>query len=250
MAKKFLYDSVGLNSATLTDGTISGTAFTSSDSLTNESYLNDENIINATTDWAGNDGCLIDLGSTKTVTGFGAYFTSAAESTSFILYEGLSTTSLTLTGSASVTGSSAGWIITDVSSLSSRYFFIKTNSVTTPVSEIMLGTMYTFGQSPELGGVEGKIHGVDVVESYGGYEYANKRHGGKKIWDLSFNNISSTMKTSLTTLRDTIDGDHRKFIYYDGSSSHYVRASQDSFNFKETAYQVYNTSVKLRQQIG
>ena len=51
-------------------------------------------------------------------------------------------------------------------------------------------------------------------------------------------------------MREAVDGAHYKFLYYDGSSYHYVRMSDDSLRFKEVAYGVYDTSIKLTEQLS
>jgi len=51
-------------------------------------------------------------------------------------------------------------------------------------------------------------------------------------------------------MRNSLYGSHKKFLYYDGSAYYYVRMSDDSLRFKEVAYGVYDTSIKLTEQLS
>ena len=51
-------------------------------------------------------------------------------------------------------------------------------------------------------------------------------------------------------MREAVDGAHYKFLYYDGSAYNYVRMSGDSLRFKEIAYGVYDTTIKLTEQLS
>ena len=84
----------------------------------------------------------------------------------------------------------------------------------------------------------------------GGNTYSNKRHDGKRFWNFNLKFVSSSYKTSLESMRDAIDGAHYKFLYYDGSAYYYVRMSDNSLRFKEIAYGVYDTSIKLTEQLS
>ena len=88
------------------------------------------------------------------------------------------------------------------------------------------------------------------MTSHGGEEYSNKRHDGKRFWNFDLRYCSSSYKTSLETMRNSLYGSHKKFLYYDGSAYYYVRMSDDSLRFKEIAYGVYDTSIKLTEQLS
>ena len=94
----------------------------------------------------------------------------------------------------------------------------------------------------------GEEFGTDVITSYGGNEYSNKRHNPKTTWSWNWSNISSSMKTSLENVRDSVQ-DHKKFLYYDETSYHYVRMGKP-LEFTEVAYQRYSTNIKLREQLA
>ena len=51
-------------------------------------------------------------------------------------------------------------------------------------------------------------------------------------------------------MREAVDGARYKFLYYDSSAYYYVRMSDDSLRFKEVAYGVYDTSIKLTEQLS
>jgi hypothetical protein len=51
-------------------------------------------------------------------------------------------------------------------------------------------------------------------------------------------------------MRTATVGSHYKFLYYDGSSYNYVRMSDDSLRFTEVAVGVYDTQIKLTEQLS
>ena len=55
---------------------------------------------------------------------------------------------------------------------------------------------------------------------------------------------------NLITLRDAVEGSRFKFLYYDESDWNWVRMSDKSLQKKEIAYQTYNTSIELTQQLS
>ena len=78
MAKKFIYDSAGTYNATLTDGTVSGSTFSVSSSITNELYAQDQNISNAITSYNIDDGIRFGFSSAQTIDTVALYFTGAS----------------------------------------------------------------------------------------------------------------------------------------------------------------------------
>jgi len=263
MAKKFIYPDPNMyDSGAVRGGAITGgdtkTWVENSSAISNVDRVADQNIGSVISNVAQYDTIRIDMGSGFSCDAI-AFYHTAAEDNDLEIYASNSASTFETNDPgnddhiASITANFTGaWQVTDITVTSKRYLYIYNGTAAEwdYCSEIMVGTAYTFGQSFDLGNKQGKIHGVDVVESYGGYEFANKRHEGKKTWDFKFSSISSSMKTSLESLRDAVDGDHLKFIYYDGTNYHWVRADGGSFQFSESAYQVYDTNVKLRQQIG
>jgi len=250
MAKKFIYDSAGTYNATLTDGTVSGTAFTATSSITNELYAQDQNISNAITSYNTDDGIRFDFTTAQSIDTVALYFTGASSGTLNIYPEDANDVTLgTSLGNDSSLG--AGWNILDITETSkANWFLVATVAEIINLSEVILGKTLTFPFNPNLNSKESKQFGVDVVESYGGNEYANKRHDGKRMWEISFSNLTETDKTNFESMRDAISTNFLKFLYYDDSSYHWVRALSGSFEFTEVAYQAYNMNVKMIEQLA
>ena len=87
-----------------------------------------------------------------------------------------------------------------------------------------------------------------MQRALGGVDYVLNVHDGQEIITISFQNISNTFKTNLTTMQDALLGQRKKFLYYDGSSFHWVRLEQ-TLTFTEIADGRFATQIKLRQQI-
>ena len=249
MAKYFIYDNVGFSEATVTDGTVSGTTFSSSSSVTNEDRANDMSISTAFTSFGTDDALRFNVGSANASTNadrIALYFTSA-HGHDMKVYAGSSTTAM---GSALVNKTDnwvAGWNELSFSETSGQYKFIhSTTGTIDDITEVMVGKKLSL-TNIELTGTEGKIHGNKVITSQGGVEYSNKRHGGKRFWNFDLRYCSSAYKTSLQTMRDAVKGAHYKFLYYDGSAYYYVKMSDNSLRFKEVAYGVYDTSIRLTE---
>jgi len=251
MAKYFIYDNVGFSEATVTDGTVSGTTFSSSSSVTNEDRANDMSISTAFTSFGTDDALRFNVGSANASTNadrIALYFTSA-HGHDMKVYAGSSTTAM---GSALVNKTDnwvAGWNELSFSETSGQYKFIhSTTGTIDDITEVMVGKKLSL-TNIELTGTEGKIHGNKVITSQGGVEYSNKRHDGKRFWNFDLKFVSSTYKTSLDTMRNALYGSHKKFLYYDSSAFYYVRMSENSLIFKEIAYGVYDTSIKLTESL-
>ena len=251
MAKYFIYDNVGFSEATVTDGTVSTTTFSSSSSVTNEDRANDMSISTAFTSFGANDALRFDVGSSNASTNCdraALYFTSA-HGQDMKVYSGSSTTAM---GTALVNKTDnwvAGWNELSFSDASGQYKFIQSTTGTIDdITEVMVGKKLSL-TNIELTGTEGKIHGNKVITSQGGVEYSNKKHDGKRFWNFDLKFVSSTYKTSLDTMRNALYGSHKKFLYYDSSAFYYVRMSENSLIFKEIAYGVYDTSIKLTESL-
>ena len=250
MAKKFIYDSAGTYNSTLTDGTVSGSTFSVSSSITNELFAQDQNISNAITSYNIDDAIRFGFSSAQTIDTVALYFTGASSGRLNIFTDGGTATSLGSTaGNDASLG--AGWNIIDITEASNdNWFLVATVAEVTNLSEVILGKTLTFPFNPNLNSKESKQFGVDVVESYGGNEYANKRHDGKRMWEISFSNLTETDKTNFESMRDAISTNFLKFLYYDDSSYFWVRALSGSFEFTEVAYQAYNMNVKMIEQLA
>ncbi|MBT7896489.1 MAG: hypothetical protein HN564_05785, partial [Flavobacteriales bacterium] len=149
------------------------------------------------------------------------------------------------------------WSVFDITITDKRYIYIYngTNGDYDYLTEMIIGSKYTFDVNPELNSKIGEQFGTDIVTSYGGSEYANKRHAPKTTWDFTFSHILSTQKTALEALNANVQ-DWKKFIYYDDSDStttppstyHYVRLV-NPIEFTEVAPNVFSANVSLREQL-
>jgi hypothetical protein len=86
------------------------------------------------------------------------------------------------------------------------------------------------------------------------FEAIEKQFGisqdGKRFWNFNLRHVNSTYKGNLETMRNSVYGSHKKFLYYDGSAYYYVRMSNDSLRFNEIAFGVYSTKIKLTEQLS
>jgi len=249
MAKYFIYNNAGFSGATVTDGTVSGTTFSSSGSVTNEDRVNDMSISTAFTSFGANDALRFDVFSANASINadrISLYFTSA-HGHDMKVYSGSSATAM---GTALVNKTDnwvVGWNELSFSATSGQYKFIhSTTGTIDDITEVIFGVKLSLTNA-DLNGTEGINYGNDMIISDGGEQYSNQRHGGKRFWNFDLRYCSSAYKTSLETMRDSVKGAHYKFLYYDGSAYYYVKMSDDSLRFKEISYGVYDTSIKLTE---
>jgi len=261
MAQYFIYPNANLYSADPEGGDQTPTTnnfATDATSATNETRLTDVSIGTAAGMPAQYDAVRFDLTASGNTIDSIAVHSTAEDTDNIDWYANDSaTTNAFATGitGSSMTTINEGWTVktgVTVSSASpaTRYYYLKQSAgANNTLTEVILGTKLSL-TNVELSGSEGKIHGNKIVTSWGGNTYSNKRHDGKRFWSFNLKIVSSTYKTSLETMRDAIDGAHYKFLYYDGSSYYYVRMSDDSLRFKEVAYGVYDTSIRLTEQLS
>ena len=261
MARQFIYDSVGFSEATLQAGSYSessGTySFTANSGLiSNIDRLSDQNIsVILGIGWVRYEVVQIDLGSEQSPDTIATYHVGTAENNVLNIYASNSNNSWVTGDFVVATGSTLPADEWSVFSLpqnitNKRYIYIynATNDNYMNVSEILIGSKYTFDVNPELNSKIGEEFGTDVVTSYGGNEYANKRHEPKTTWDFTFSHILSTQKTALEALNANIQ-DWKKFIYYDDTNYHYVRLASP-IEFTEVAPNVFSANVSLREQLA
>ncbi len=253
MAKIFYYDSVGLldrPSSAVTAGAYSSGSFSvAASNVTNEHYIKDQSIAQAVTSFDDEDTIRIDLGSAKAID-FTLIYMKASDSQPLKIYQSTAaTSSLVEIGSIGDSELSTGWNLEAFSSATKRYWFIRSSDgQVANMSEVIFGTKLTFENEPDIGIAQQEIFATDINKSYGGVEYANKRHNPQSTWTLNFANISSTFKGNLASMElDTTN--YKKFVYYDGSAYHYVRLDAP-IKFTEVAYQRFSASLKLREQLS
>ena len=251
MAKKFIYDSAGYYEATFTEGTHNGTVFSASSSMTNEGRLFDQSLTSAVTSFDSGDAIKIDLGSAVAVSAIALYF-SSSEADNLTLY-GSANSNLASPSTTNAMTSTfpAGWTVATFTEDTKQYWSLRsTSGVIANLTEFFIGTEYTFDQEPSVGSVTGKEYGNELHKTIGGREFSFKHHDSKSTWDFKFDFLDSGAKGKLVSLRDGVVGGHKKFLYYDGTSYSYVRMNEGSLNFTEVLPSVFNTSVKLVQQLS
>ena len=248
MARAFIHDNIGLTESTTADGTVSGTTFSASSSITNEERAIDMSISTAFTSFGQDDALRFDLGSAKTANCIALYYTSA-HGHDFKLYAGSSATAMGTAIHNQTDAIVQGWNIIPFSSTSGRYWFLhSTTGTIDDITEIIIGNKYEFTVNPEINSTIDEEFGTDIVTSYGGNEYANKRHEPKTQWDFSFSHILSSQKTAFENLNADVQ-DWKKFLYYDDTSYHYVRMTQP-IAFTEVAPNVFSANISLREQLS
>jgi len=257
MAKYFIYPTEGREtSASVDSGSIpdSGGSYTSnSGKVTNDERLVDGNLGAAANFTAQHATIRVDKGSGSIdkIDSI-AYYSTAADDGGFRIYTNSASNNSSTTERATFNATTAGWNVDVDMTLGNaeRYWYMSAHEeAVATVTQVILGTKLNL-TNVELSGTEGKIHGNKILTSQGGVEYSNKRHDGKKFWNFNLKFVSSTYKTSLETMRTALYGPHDKFLYYDDSAYYYVRMSDDSLQFKEVAFGVYDTNIKLIEQLS
>ena len=261
MAKYFIYPNANLYSADPEGGDQTGGTnnfATDATSATNETRLTDNSIGTAAGMPAQYDAVRFDLTASGNTIDSIALHSTAEDADNIDWYANDSaTTNAFATGitGSSMTTINEGWTVktgVTVSSASpaTRYYYLRqSEGANNTLTEVILGTKLSL-TNIELTGSEGINYGNTLQESHSGYGFSNQKYGGKRFWNFDLKLISSTYKTSLETMREAIDGARYKFLYYDSSAYYYVRMSDDSLRFKEVAYGVYDTSIKLTEQLS
>jgi len=263
MAKSFIYP---VATATITDGTYGTTAnggttytFASGNTVANEHRISDDSIGSAVSSYGSsiNDTIQFDLGGSYACDVIAIYLSAASAANLELYYSSSANNMGTDSSDPSVplttspvmsTNHDAGWNIRTFTEITDRYWYVRATGGDITPSEIIIGKKYDFDINFDLNNKLGEEFGTDVITSYGGNEYSNKRHNPKTTWSWNWSNISSSMKTSLENVRDSVQ-DHKKFLYYDETSYHYVRMTEP-MDFTEVAYQRYSTNIKLREQLA
>ena len=256
MAEYFIYPNANLYSVEPAGGeqTSSTTNFATNTDPTNESRLTDQSISYAAGFPANFDAVRFDLSSSGNTIDSIAVYANGSDTDDLNFYgsdnAGTGVFSSFITGSGFSDTFSEGWTVKAAAlSNSTRYVYMRSGGELNIFTEVILGKKLDL-TNVTLSGSEGVNYGNETLVSEGGNEFSRQRHGAKKFWHFSLNHVSETYKTNLEAMRDAVDGSHYKFLYYDGSSYNYVRMSTDSLRFKEVAVGVYNTRIKLTEQLS
>jgi hypothetical protein len=248
MAKTFYYDSVDLLNSTLNDGTFSGSAFSDSDSMTNENLIIDQSI-SSTVSMTNAESVKFTISSSEV--DFVALYFTAAESDNITFARGVA--SNIFTSLVDITDSfSVGWNVSTFSSATATDFYLNSTSGTiSNFSEIIFGKKLEFEINPDIGIGENEIFGTEINTSVGGVEYAIKKHEPKTIFSMSFSNISETFKNNLQTFEGHVQN-FKKFIYSeDGTTGPFYYVRLDSpIEIQEVAFNRYSASFSLTEQLS
>ncbi len=266
MAKYFIYPNANLYNNNPVGGRRTGASddFFANTDVTNPERAGDLSIATAIT-MPQYKAIRFDMDSTITAIDAVAVYSSTANTHDVHFFNSSSATTNAFGSDDAnfITGSSypdltVGWNVkTGLSTTSGgatanqRYFYFYGNHVSgqSAVTEVIIGNKLDL-TNVTLSGNQGKNFGNDITTSFGGVEFSNLRHDAKRFYNFDLSYISESYKTSLETMRDAVRGSHYKFLYYDGSTYHYVRMSKDSLQFKEIAYGVYDTKISLVEQLS
>lgn len=250
MAKSFIYDSIGFSEASTEDGAYVDHVFDSEIStVTNHGRANDMSTGTIITNYnsSGSDTIRFSTGSSQSANVIALYF-AEAETDDITLYGHATSNTAMSTSVKAMTTFSKGWNVFTFTG-NYRYWFMRamTGNISN-LAEVIIGTKYDFDVNFDLNNKIGEEFGTDILTSYGGKEYANKRHDPKKTWEWNWSYLSASQKTSLESLNSAVQ-DYKKFIYYDETSYHYVRMTKP-LNFTEVAPNTYSTAIRLREQLA
>jgi hypothetical protein len=255
MASYFIYDSINMyrSDNTVSEGqmTDSGTpTFSASDTLTNHSRSNDQNIGTTISGVADRDAIEYAVGSSATADAAAVYFTGddgVSSGTIMTFFVDTDRASLPSKGTISAV-SGAGWAVASLTETTGTKFFTEFNGSVTNVSEILIGKKLNFEIEPDVNVQSSINYQNEVQRSLGGVEYALNVNQGQEVITISFQNISSTFKSNLITMQDALKGEATKFLYNDGTLFHWVRLDKP-MTFTEIADGRFSTQIVLRQQI-
>ena len=255
MSSYFIYDSINQyrSDNTVSEGQMSDSGtptFSATSTITNHERASDQNIGTIISAVADRDAIEYAVGSSVTADAAAVYFTGddgVSSGTIMTFFIDTDRASLPSKGTISAV-SAAGWAVTDLTETTGTKFFTEFNGAVTNVSEVLIGKKLSFEVEPDVNIQSSIDYENSIQRSLGGVEYAINVNPGQEVTTIGFQNISSTFKTNLTTMQDAIKGEAKKFVWYDGSSFHWVRLDKP-MTFTEIADGRFSTQLVLRQQI-
>jgi hypothetical protein len=255
MSSYFIYDSINQyrSDNTVSEGQMSDSGtptFSATSTITNHERASDQNIGTIISAVADRDAIEYAVGSSVTADAAAVYFTGddgVSSGTIMTFFIDTDRASLPSKGTISAV-SAAGWAVTDLTETTGTKFFTEFNGAVTNVSEVLIGKKLSFEVEPDVNIQSSIDYENSIQRSLGGVEYAINVNPGQEVTTIGFQNISSTFKTNLTTMQDALKGEAKKFVWYDGSSFHWVRLDKP-MTFTEIADGRFSTQLVLRQQI-
>jgi len=254
MASYFVYDSIEMyrSDNTLDEGNISGSSPNQSFASSSPSFANHERAAdqNIGTALSGTGGIQYDLGSSATANVAAIYFIGASGGSNPIatIKAGESGSITTINTTVINSVSSAGWVVADCTETTADKFYINVGGSVSNIAEVLIGKKLSFEIEPDVNIQTSINYGNEVNRSLGGVEYALNVNPGQEVFTISFQNFSSTFKTNLIAMQDDIKAEAKKFVWYDGTTHHWVRLDKP-MTFTEIADGRFSTSITLRQQI-
>ena len=109
--------------------------------------------------------------------------------------------------------------------------------VDTPSESLICHCLSEFSVSPE-----------DTIQDFLLSTSGDNVNPGQEVTTIGFQNISSTFKDNLIIMQNFLKGESKKFVWYDGTSFHWVRLDKP-MTFTEIADGRFSTQLILRQQI-
>ena len=255
MASYFIYDSINQyrSDNTVSEGQMTDSVtptFSASDTLISHERANDQNIGTTISGIADRDAIEYAVGSSATADAAAVYFTGddgVSSGTIMTFFIDTDRASLPSKGTISAV-SAAGWATTDLTETTGTKFFTEFNASVSNVSEILIGRKLNFEVEPDVNVQSSIDYNNEINSSLGGVEYSINVNPGQEVITISFQNISSTFKANLITMQDALKGEATKFLYFDGSSFHWVRLDKPMV-MSEIADGRFSTQIVLRQQI-
>lgn len=142
--------------------------------------------------------------------------------------------------------SSSGWTIIDFSSspVTTDIVLLQlSGSFDVELSEIFMGERYELPRNFEVGLKTGAKPRTSVLESYSGFEYANKENDDEEFYQYQFSLATETVKDSI---RDIIDkGKDQRILIEDDSEYRYAFSSNNPFVATEVASGLYDIELNF-----
>ena len=256
MASYFIYDSINQyrSDNTVSEGTFSGTTFTASNSLTAHERAADQNIGYALSGVTANDAICYQVGSAAAADVVAMRFSgdcgiSVQDNSENTIRFGTALNALSGAVNFGSGSTVASWRVKSFTEVTGKTkFCVEFNDAQDNISEILIGKKLNFEVEPDVNVQSSIDYNNEINTSLGGVEYAINVNPGQEVITINFQNISSTFKTNLITFQDANRGESKKFVYYDGTTHHWVRLARP-LTFTEVADGRFSTSIQLRQQI-